>query len=139
MAGSYIAFKLDELRQKYAGAESPYNEFLRRRDGRDRVELERAQRADRRAHVRRRPVEQLGADRDPPGLGDRHRPHRRTVSSPITRRNRSSARSSASSRAAEARTPGSRWKARTTSVPDARSDLRSARPTMLSPRRNGST
>jgi mannose-6-phosphate isomerase-like protein (cupin superfamily) len=31
MAGSYLAFDLDELRQKYAGAESPYNEFLRRR------------------------------------------------------------------------------------------------------------
>jgi mannose-6-phosphate isomerase-like protein (cupin superfamily) len=31
MAGSYLAFELDELRQKYAGAESPYNEFLRRR------------------------------------------------------------------------------------------------------------
>ena len=30
MAGSYLTFKLDELRQKYAGAESPYNEFLRR-------------------------------------------------------------------------------------------------------------
>src|SRR4051794_25379126 len=31
MAGSYLAFELDELRQKYAAAESPYNEFLRRR------------------------------------------------------------------------------------------------------------
>ena len=31
MAGSYLAFELDELRQKYAQAESPYNEFLRRR------------------------------------------------------------------------------------------------------------
>ena len=31
MAGSYIAFELDELQQKYAGAQSPYNEFLRRR------------------------------------------------------------------------------------------------------------
>lgn len=31
MAGSYVAFELDQLRQKYAGAESPYNEFLRRR------------------------------------------------------------------------------------------------------------
>ena len=31
MAGSYLAFDLDELRQKYMGAESPYNEFLRRR------------------------------------------------------------------------------------------------------------
>jgi mannose-6-phosphate isomerase-like protein (cupin superfamily) len=31
MAGSYLAFKVDELRQKYAGAGSPYNEFLRRR------------------------------------------------------------------------------------------------------------
>ena len=31
MAGSYLAFELDELRRKYAGAESPYNEFLRRR------------------------------------------------------------------------------------------------------------
>jgi mannose-6-phosphate isomerase-like protein (cupin superfamily) len=31
MAGSYLAFDVDELRQKYAGAESPYNEFLRRR------------------------------------------------------------------------------------------------------------
>ena len=29
--GSYIAFDLDELQQKYAAAESPYNEFLRRR------------------------------------------------------------------------------------------------------------
>jgi mannose-6-phosphate isomerase-like protein (cupin superfamily) len=31
MAGSYLNFGLDELRQKYAQAESPYNEFLRRR------------------------------------------------------------------------------------------------------------
>ena len=31
MAGSYLTFGLDELRQKYAQAESPYNEFLRRR------------------------------------------------------------------------------------------------------------
>jgi mannose-6-phosphate isomerase-like protein (cupin superfamily) len=31
MAGSYLAFELDQLRQKYAGSESPYNEFLRRR------------------------------------------------------------------------------------------------------------
>lgn len=31
MAGSYITFDLDQLQQKYAGAGSPYNEFLRRR------------------------------------------------------------------------------------------------------------
>jgi mannose-6-phosphate isomerase-like protein (cupin superfamily) len=31
MAGSYLAFELDELQHKYAAAESPYNEFLRRR------------------------------------------------------------------------------------------------------------
>jgi mannose-6-phosphate isomerase-like protein (cupin superfamily) len=31
MAGSYLAFELDELQQKYAAADSPYNEFLRRR------------------------------------------------------------------------------------------------------------
>jgi mannose-6-phosphate isomerase-like protein (cupin superfamily) len=31
MAGSYLAFEVDALRQKYGGAESPYNEFLRRR------------------------------------------------------------------------------------------------------------
>jgi mannose-6-phosphate isomerase-like protein (cupin superfamily) len=31
MAGSYLAFELDELQQKYAGATAPYNEFLRRR------------------------------------------------------------------------------------------------------------
>ena len=31
MAGSYLAVALDELQQKYAAAESPYNEFLRRR------------------------------------------------------------------------------------------------------------
>jgi mannose-6-phosphate isomerase-like protein (cupin superfamily) len=31
MAGSYLTFEVDALRQKYAGAESPYNEFLRRR------------------------------------------------------------------------------------------------------------
>ena len=31
MAGSYLTFALDELQQKYATAESPYNEFLRRR------------------------------------------------------------------------------------------------------------
>lgn len=31
MAGSYLAFTVDALRQKYAGAQSPYNEFLRRR------------------------------------------------------------------------------------------------------------
>ena len=31
MAGSYVAIELDQLQQKYAGTESPYNEFLRRR------------------------------------------------------------------------------------------------------------
>jgi len=31
MAGSYLAFDLDALGQKYAGADSSYNEFLRRR------------------------------------------------------------------------------------------------------------
>jgi len=31
MAGSYLTFEVDALRQKYAGADSPYNEFLRRR------------------------------------------------------------------------------------------------------------
>lgn len=31
MAGSYLTFELDQLRQKYAGSGSPYNEFLRRR------------------------------------------------------------------------------------------------------------
>ena len=31
MAGSYLAFEVDALTQKYAGAASPYNEFLRRR------------------------------------------------------------------------------------------------------------
>jgi mannose-6-phosphate isomerase-like protein (cupin superfamily) len=31
MAGSYLTFELDQLREKYAGAGSPYNEFLRRR------------------------------------------------------------------------------------------------------------
>jgi mannose-6-phosphate isomerase-like protein (cupin superfamily) len=31
MAGSYLAFELDGLQQKYAGASAPYNEFLRRR------------------------------------------------------------------------------------------------------------
>ena len=31
MAGSYLAFRWDQLTQKYAGAGSPYNEFLRRR------------------------------------------------------------------------------------------------------------
>jgi len=31
MAGSYLTFDIDELQQKYVGAESPYNEFLRRR------------------------------------------------------------------------------------------------------------
>ena len=31
MAGSYLTFEVDALRQKYAGAGSPYNEFLRRR------------------------------------------------------------------------------------------------------------
>ncbi len=31
MAGSYLAFDLDELQQKCATAGAPYNEFLRRR------------------------------------------------------------------------------------------------------------
>src|SRR4051794_41939600 len=31
MAGSYLTFGLDQLQQKYAAAQSPYNEFLRRR------------------------------------------------------------------------------------------------------------
>ena len=31
MAGSYMAFALDRLQEKYAGSGSPYNEFLRRR------------------------------------------------------------------------------------------------------------
>ena len=31
MAGSYLTFDVDELQRKYAGADSPYNEFLRRR------------------------------------------------------------------------------------------------------------
>jgi mannose-6-phosphate isomerase-like protein (cupin superfamily) len=31
MAGSYIAFDLDQLQQKHAGESAPYNEFLRRR------------------------------------------------------------------------------------------------------------
>jgi mannose-6-phosphate isomerase-like protein (cupin superfamily) len=31
MAGSYLTFELDQLREKYVGAGSSYNEFLRRR------------------------------------------------------------------------------------------------------------
>jgi hypothetical protein len=53
------------------------------------------------------------------------------------RRVRSRARSSASSSAAERRTPGSRWTAFTTSDPSRRSDLRSARPTIRSRQRKG--
>ncbi len=50
---------------------APEHEVLRRRDGRDRVELQEAEPADRREHVRRRAVEQLRADGDPPRLLER--------------------------------------------------------------------
>ena len=118
-------------------------------------------------HVRRGPVEELRPDGDPPRLRlvDERRPgrratpaaepaglrhggplahcgeldHRRTLSRPMMRRSRSRARSNASSSAPEARTPSSRWNARTTSSPVARSDLRSARPTMRSRQRKGRT
>src|SRR5436309_15595136 len=62
-----------------------------------------------------------------------------TRSRPTIRRNRSRARENASSRAAERRTPGSRWNVFTVSAPSARSDLRSARPTIRSRQRKGRT
>ena len=114
------------------------HQVLRRRDRGDHVDLEEAESADRREHALCAPVERLRADCDPAGLLGADL-HRATSSSPIVRASRRSARSSASSRAPDARTPCSRWKALTTSRPSARSDLRSARPTIRSPRRNGST
>ena len=86
----------------------------------DRLLRERGGLVDRRRHRARRRVGLLaGMDRARLEVHRAHRsPGQRTTrSSPITRRRRSSARSKASSRARESRTPGSRWNARTTSSP----------------------
>ena len=110
------------------------------RDRGDRIDLNGAERAhDLRHRLWRPAVQELSRDREPPRLGERELDHRRTVSRPITRRSRSSALSNAVSSEVEARTPSSRWKALTTSSPLARSDFRSARPTIRSRQRSGST
>ena len=118
---------------------APEHEVLRRRDRRDRIDLEEAEPADRLQDAARRAVEQLRPHRYPPCLLDRDLPHQATVSSSSTRASRSSARSSAVCSASDRRTLGSRWNALTRRTPSARSDLRSARPTSRSPYRNGST
>ena len=79
----------------YDGAEpAPEHEVLRGCDRGDQVDLEEAELPDRREDVRRRAVEQLRADGDPPGLLDRDR-QRRTRSSPTARASLASARSNA--------------------------------------------
>ena len=128
-----------ELRAVVARAQpAEEDEVLRALDGLDDVDLEETEPAHGREHVRRGAVESLRPHGDAPCLLGADL-HRRTSSSSIERANRSRARSSASSRAPDFRTPSSRWKARTTRRPSFRSDLRSARPTIWSPRRNGST
>ena len=128
-----------ELGAVVAGAEpAEEDEVLRPLDRLDDVDLEEAEPADGLEHARRRAVERLRAHRDPPRLLDADL-HLTTSSSPIVRASRSSARSSASSSAPEARTPSSRWKARDDEPPSFRSDFRSARPTIRSPRRKGRT
>ena len=129
-----------ELRHVEGPEPAEENHPLCPRDGRHRIDLHRAERTDDAADVGWcAAVEQLRRDGEPACLVQRELGHRRTVSSPITRLSRSSARSKASSRAVDRRTPGSRWKARTTSSPAARSDFRSARPTIRSRQRSGRT
>src|ERR1700751_1900298 len=122
--------------------------MLRRRDGRDRIELEEAEAADRLEDSGGAAVEALRTDGDPPRLVESDRyasgrsaptvPHRYvTSSSPSTRARRVAARSSFASTLH--RDPGSRWKLRTKSTPSARSAFTSARPTMRSPASSGST
>ena len=60
--------KAVELCDVVAAEPAPQHEVLRRRDGRDRVELEEPQVANRVEHGRRRPVEELRADGDPARL-----------------------------------------------------------------------
>ena len=85
---------------------------LRARHCGDRVDLHRPERAYDLRDGRGRPaVEQLGGDREPACVRQGELDHRRTLSRPTTRRSRLSARSNASSRVADARTPSSRWKA----------------------------
>ena len=128
-----------ELRAVVARAEAAEeDEVLRALDRLDDVDLEEAEPPDGVQHVRDAAVEELCADGDAPRFLGADL-HRRTSSSPIERASRSSAASRASSSAPDARMPFSRWKARTTRRPSFRSDLRSARPTIRSPRRNGST
>ena len=86
---------------------APRHEVLRRRDGRDRVDLEVPKSPHRVEEVARRAVEQLRADCDPPCLLGRDELQRWTRSSPTIRRRRSSARSRASSSAPDRRMPGS--------------------------------
>jgi hypothetical protein len=64
-----------ELCPVVPGDAAPENEMLRRRDGRDRVDLEAAEVPDRRQDVGRRPVEQLRTHGDAPGLPDRKLAH----------------------------------------------------------------
>ena len=69
---------------------TPEHELLRWSDGRDRVDLEEAERAHRVENRRRRAVEQLCAHRDPAGFVRRYEPHDGSCS----RRQRTSAESS---------------------------------------------
>ena len=137
-----------ELRGVERPEPAPEDEVLRRRDARNRVELEEAEPADGLEDAARPAVEPLRAYGDPARLLERDRhaavhasppvPHGyRTSSSPSTRARRTAARSSFA--AAFPRVRGSRWKRRTWSTPSPRSALRSARPTMRSPASSGST
>ena len=127
-----------ELGRVEAAAEpAPENEPLRRRDRRDRVELQAAEPARRSRARRSRCRRAPGRGRDAPRL-------LAPAFSAAPPRARSSARAArahgrAISSAAEARTPLSRWKALTTRAPSRRSDFRSARPTIRSRQRKGST
>ena len=118
---------------------APEDELLRRRDRRDRVDLEEAEPADRVEDGRRRAVEELSADRDPPRLLRRDEPHRSDPLEPDRATQPIERALEGVVERAERRTPRSRWNALTTSVPSRRSDLRSARPTIRSRQRSGST
>ena len=63
-----------ELGRVEVAEAAPEDEVLRRRDGRDRVELEEAEPPNGVQHPARRAVEQLRAHRDPPGVREAHPP-----------------------------------------------------------------
>src|SRR5215207_1160351 len=60
--------KAIELRLVERAEPAPEDELLRRRDSRDRIDLEEAEPADRLENVARRPVEELRANREPSRL-----------------------------------------------------------------------